>query len=124
MKFFEHEMTAEQKELCETVWESVSDWCKSVPKGCDISINLEQSYEHNTGKSCVNWHDPDNDDGDWNHDTLPRTENYETNGYTEDFKKWTIDIIVKAVVEEGNNTQKKVANFIRKRCPIENPPAA
>ncbi len=113
-----HEMTPKQKELCETVWVSVSDWCKAVPKGCDISVNLEQAYEHKTGKSCVNWYDPDNDDGDWCHDTLPRPENYASNGYTEEFEKWTIDFIVKAVVEEGRNTQKKVANFIRKECPV------
>ena len=117
-KMVPYELFPKQKELCETVWVSVSDWCKSVPEGCDISLNMEQFYEHETGKSCVNWHDPDNDDGDWYHDTLPRSENYESNGYTKEFEEWAIDIIVKAVVEEGHNTQKKVADFIRKACPV------
>ena len=119
-----HEMTPKQKELCETVWVSVSDWCKETQKDCDIANNMEDSYEHKTGKSCVNWHDPANDDGDWCHATLPRPKNYESNGYTEEFENWATNIIVKAVLEAGCETQKKVADFIRKRCPIEKTPAA
>lgn len=113
-----HEMTPKQKELCETVWVSVSDWCKAVPKGCDISVNMEDTYEHVTGKSCMYWYDPNAHDGDWYRDTLPRSENYQTNGYTEVFGKWATDLIAKAVVEKGLDTQEKVANFIRKECPV------
>lgn len=114
-----HEMTPKQKELCETVWLSVVDWIKVVPEGCDISRNLEQAYERNVGKSCVNWLYPDNGDGDVCHDTLPRPADYDTNGYTEEFEKWITDIIAKAVVEGGCDTQKKVADFIRKENPVE-----
>lgn len=110
-----HEMTPKQKELCETVWESVSDWYKKLPEGCDIGLNMEYTYEYETDKSCVNWRDAE----DWGlRDTLPRSEEYMTEGYTQEFENWAIDIIVKAVVEAGCKTQLEVADYIRKRCPV------
>ena len=109
-----YEMTPKQKELCETVWVSVSDWCKELLPGCDISENMEMSYERETGKSCVNWRDSET----WAcKTTLPRSEDYTTEGFTDEFEKWATDIIVKAVVEAGCETQLEVADYIRKRCP-------
>lgn len=94
-----HEMTPKQKELCETVWESVTKWMNvPIPDGCDITLTMEDSYEHETGKSCV--------------------KNYDTDGYTKEFEDWATEIIAKAVVEAGCETQREVADYIRKVCPV------
>lgn len=116
--FAGYEVTQEQKVLCDEVWDSVQSWFGECPKELDVQGNLEDTYEEEVGKSCVYWYSPSNFDGDVCHDTLPRDEDYETNGYTDKFYNWAADKIVQAVAEAGCETRKEVADYIKKICPV------
>ena len=111
-----HQMTENQKALCEKVWAVIFDWC-STHRVCDwdMSSRLEDAYEDEKGKSCVNWRDSE----DWGlRDTLPRSADYTTEGYTKDFTTWATNIIADIVVRDGATTKKAVADRIRKLYPV------
>ena len=114
--FFGYDMTEPQKALCDKVWDSVQSWQLVVPQELDIQSNLEDTYEELTGKSCVRWTDGGTS-GNWR-DTLPRCEDYTTNGYTDEFNDWAADKIAKAVAEAGCETHEEVAQYIKKICPV------
>lgn len=81
-----HEVTEKQRDLLEERTKWLWDWDLPVPDG------VEEGYEKSTGKSCVYWGElgcsiPDKE-------SLPRTEEYVTNGYTEGFVKYVCDLAV------------------------------
>lgn len=106
-------LTKEDRELCAKAWESVWSWCKEVPQDEYFSQELEKQYEKATGKSCVYWMSESNNDGDCFHDTLPRDEDYTTNGYTESFNEYAKKRIADAVAH-GAKTLVAVATLIKK----------
>ncbi len=106
-------LTKEDRELCAKAWESVWSWCKEVPQDENFSQELEKQYEKATGKSCVYWMSESNNDGDCFHDTLPRDEEYTTNGYTEAFNEYAKKRIADAVTI-GAKTLVAVAKIIKK----------
>ena len=78
----------------------------------NFATNVEGDYEKETGKSCV-WWTNEGDDSHWR-DTLPRDEDYHTNGFTDEFAEW----MDKKVIEEylkGKTTLKKIIAAFKKR---------
>lgn len=116
--FCGHKMTKKQKVLCDEVWGSVQSWVGDYQEELEVQSNLEGTYEKETGKSCVYWESLGSSDGDVWHDTLPRLEDYTTNGYTYEFNDWASGKIAKVVVENNCKTRKEAADAIRKLCPV------
>ena len=115
MKLCGHNMTKEQTDLCNRVWEMVdtNPWFSLATS--EMSHRLEDTYEFDTRRSCVNWRDKE----DWGlRDTLPRSADFTTEGYTEEFVKWAMDKIASAV-EEGATSVDEVYKQIEKMCPIK-----
>lgn len=115
MKLRGHDMTEEQAALCSRVWELVdtNPWFSLATS--ETSCRLEDTYESETRRSCVNWRDKE----DWGlRDTLPRSADYTTEGYTDEFIKWAMDRIASAVAE-GVTSVDEVCMRIEKTCPVK-----
>lgn len=103
--WYGHEATPEEFELCQKAHAWSVNWDLPIPKG------IEEAYEKSTGKSCVYW----GPDGDCNpsEETLPRTEGYVTQGYTESFYSWLEDRIFDAVRNSGLKKVSDIWKFVR-----------
>lgn len=116
MKLYGHDMTKEQAALCNRVWELVdtNPWFNFATS--EISHRLEDNYEAETGRSCVRWRDKE----DWGlRETLPRSADYTTEGYTDDFFKWATERIAR-VVAAGANSVDEIAVKIMDMYPTKN----
>ena len=103
------EVTAAEYDVCESAYEWSVDWDLPVPSG------IEEAYEESTGKSCVYWcpecctaqlGNPCNE-------SLPRTGDYVTNGYTESFYAWLEHGIFHAVCEKRLTDVQDIWNSIK-----------
>lgn len=93
VNWFGHELTRDEAAACKLAHRWTENWDLPVPEG------IEEAYERETGKSCVYWRsesDP-NRCGDPSDETLPRSEDFETNGYTEGFYGWYEAKVVECV---------------------------
>ena len=107
----------EQKRMRDEVLLDIYDWDKDI---LGLQTPTERKYEHETGKSCVFWQSEGKvskgEDLDW-HDTLPRAEDYITDGNTEEYERW-VSMLVDRVVAEGANTREAVAEKIKEICEV------
>lgn len=103
-----------QNQLRNEVLRDILNWEKDT---LGLQEPLYHKYEADTGKSALYWHSQQADDGDWYHDTLPRPEDYETNGDTEEYVKWVSAIVAK-IIAEGANTREAVAEKIKEICEV------
>jgi len=104
-----HEMTETQYAYCSAATEWLYDWDLTVPGG------IEETYEKETGKSCVYW-GPENESFGPHFDDLPREENYITNGYTNEFVSWVNDRVYSAVCLNGIVKMPEIWDFVRKEA--------
>lgn len=91
--WFGHEMTEREYEACEAAHKWSVDWDLPIPDG------IEKAYEKKTGKSCVYW--GDGNCSNPSEETLPRTEGFQTCGYTEGFYSWLEEKIANIVRKDG-----------------------
>lgn len=73
----------------------------------ELTELMTSSYERETGKSCVTWIRPGYAP---EHESLPRPDEYETRGYTENFWQW-IKAIEKKAIEAGVEDVDEMAAF-------------
>ena len=111
-------LTREERKLCEKAFENVWDWNKE--DGLDdsekFSAELGNQYEAETGRSCV-WWTNEGDEINWR-DTLPRDDDFHTNGDTEYYYGYAKKRIAE-VVSGGANTLCKIADAIKNRGKVK-----
>lgn len=100
-----HEATPEEFDLCQEAHAWSVDWDLPVPDG------IEEAYEKSTGNSCVYW-GPEGD-CDPSEETLPRSGNYVTQGYTHGFYAWLEGRIFDAVHGRGLKTVDEINAYVR-----------
>jgi len=107
-------LTSEERKLCEKAFENVWDWDKE--EGLDdsekFSAELGNQYEAETGRSSV-WWTNEGDESNWR-DTLPRDDDYHTDGDTDEYYEYVKKRIAE-VVANGANTLCKIATAIKER---------
>ena len=93
LNWFGHEVTCDEYKLCDDAIEWSFNWDLPVPEG------IEEAYEKRSGKSCVYWCPESSKDqiGNPSDDSLPRSQDYTTNGYTSEFYLWLEKEIFTAV---------------------------
>ena len=103
--WYGHEATPAEFDLCQKAHAWSVDWDLPIPEG------IEEAYERATGKSCVYW----GPDGDCNphEETLPRSKDYVTQGYTEGFYAWLEGRIFEAVHERGMTDIDEINEYVR-----------
>lgn len=79
----------------------------------DITEDMEPVYEKSQHKSCVYWNSPK--DGITRSTDLPRSEDYDTEGWTVEFEDWGISMVNKAI-ENGCNDVESVKNWIKENA--------
>ena len=79
----------------------------------DITEDMEPVYEKSTKKSCVYWNSPK--DGIARSTDLPRSEDYDTEGWTTEFEDWGVLMVSKAI-ENGCNDVESVMTWIEENC--------
>lgn len=103
-----------QNLLRDEVLSSILDWDKDT---MGLQEPMYRKYEAETGKSALYWYSQKECDGDFYHDTLPRPDDYETNGDTDEYVKWATAIVEK-IVADGAETPEDVANIIKAECEV------
>lgn len=79
----------------------------------DVAQDLENTYEDETGKSCVLW-TADKEIGETPSDDLAtRPEEFLTHGYTDDFEEWGIRVCTEAI-EAGCADANAVEEYVMK----------
>lgn len=91
---------AQQKELA-TLFQEFWEWFDTNTD----ALSLEKAYEKEKGVSCV-WWTKEGDASSWR-DTLPRDENYHTDGFTDEFGAWVNQKIIRAYLD-GKTTLKTI----------------
>ena len=108
---------ARLKQVRDEVVNDILDWNKDV---LGLQEPLYRKYEVETGKSPVYWQSEKKattgEDLCW-HDTLPRDEEYTSNGDTEEYVKWVTAIVAKAIAE-GAKTPEEIAKRIKEDCEV------
>ena len=79
----------------------------------DITEDMETVYEKSKHKSCVYWNSPK--DGITRSTDLPRSEDYDTEGWTDEFEDWGMSMVNKAI-ENGCNDVESVKNWIKENA--------
>ena len=79
----------------------------------DITEDMETVYEKSKNKSCVYWNSPK--DGITRSTDLPRSEDYDTEGWTTEFEDWGVLMVSKAI-ENGCNDVESVMTWIEENC--------
>lgn len=79
----------------------------------DIMQELEPYYEKETKKSCVYWNSTE--DNITRSTDLPRSEDYDTEGWTDEFDEWGTIKMLKAC-ESGCENVGDVINWIKENC--------
>ena len=79
----------------------------------DINEDMEPVYEKSTNKSCVYWNSPK--DGIDRSTDLPRSEDYNTEGWTTEFEHWGVLMVTKAI-ENGCKDVESVMTWIEENC--------
>lgn len=79
----------------------------------DITEDMETVYEKSKNKSCVYWNSPK--DSIILSKDLPRSEDYDTEGWTDEFEDWGITMTNKAI-ENGCNDVESVKNWIKENA--------
>lgn len=79
----------------------------------DIMNEIELCYENKTKKSCVYWNSPN--DKIIRSTDLPRSEDYDTEGWTEEFEVWGTNEMIKAC-ESGCENVGEVIDWIKENA--------
>lgn len=111
LNWFGHEVTCDEYKLCDDAIGWSFNWDLPVPEG------IEEAYEKRSGKSCVYWCPESSRDqiGNPSNDSLPRSQDYATNGYTSEFYLWLEKEIFIAVCVKNIYDKIDIWNSIKER---------
>ena len=98
-----HPMTKEQAELCDRFWGGAED----------LATEFDSAWEDEFGKSAWYWTSGDDHMSQQLSDDLEtRPDEFETNGYTDEYEGWGQDIVADAVCAHGLTTWEEVHDYI------------
>lgn len=95
-----HPMTKEQAELCDKFWGGEDD----------LAGEFESDWEDEFGKSA--WYWSTSQHSQIEDDLESRPEEFETNGYTDEYEEWGQNIVADAVCAHGLTTWEEVHDYI------------
>lgn len=114
--FASFSLTRNQRKLCADAFEHIVDWSKEAAgmyaEDC-FSLHLATQYEKDTGKSSL-WWTKEGDVDNWR-DTLPRDEDFHTNGDTDEYYEYAKKRIAE-IVGDGAKSIREIATAIRNRA--------